>query len=84
MIWRPWRRCRELQLELDVLRRILDDERRRDLHEAITLAAGMHQKLVQAREEIVSAREELDAYDQSLRLLTEASRQRAEATNAAA
>jgi len=77
MILRPWRRCRELQLELDVLRRVLSDERRYDLRDAIALAASMHQKMTKQREE-------LDAFDASLRLLTEASRQRAEATHAAA
>lgn len=66
MILRPYRRIRELETEVELLRRVLSDERRFDLRDAISLAMSMHDKLARQREE-------LDAYDESLRLLTDES-----------
>jgi hypothetical protein len=66
MILRPYRRIRELTTEVELLRRMLDDERRADLRDAISLALSMHERLGQQREE-------LDGYDEALRLLSEAS-----------
>ena len=69
MILRPWRRCRELQIRLDVLERVLSDERRYDLRDAIALAASMHKRMTDQRAE-------LDGLDESLRLLSESFWQR--------
>lgn len=74
MILRPYRRIRALQQEVDTLRcvrdalyRVVYDERRHDLRDAIALMGSMHQQLTRKREE-------LDDYDAALRALAEGQR----------
>ena len=67
MILRPYRRIRQLEQRVDTLQRVLSDERRYDLRDAISLAMSMHEKLTKQAEA-------LDGYDEALRLLAEGQR----------
>ena len=76
MILRPYRKIRELQQEIatlyrvrDALYRVMFDERRTDLRDAIVLMQQMHERNAQMAEQ-------LDGYDEALRLLSEQSWQR--------
>lgn len=74
MILRPYRYIRRLQQEIDTLHRVRDalyrvvfDERRADLRDAILLMHEMHVRNVEMAEK-------LDGYDEALRLLAEGQR----------
>ena len=67
MILRPYRRIRQLEQRVDTLQRVLSDERRYDLRDAISLAMSMHEKLTKQAEA-------LDGYDEALRLGAEGQR----------
>jgi hypothetical protein len=66
MIWRPYRRIRQLERQVDTLvqvretlHRVIRDERGRDLTKVVDMMASLHNGLIEARRELAG-------YDEAL------------------